>query len=235
MPNCYYDEEGRLRSTLGGNLAYGQWTSKDPYHNIGKYRKKPNRKKKLKNSRQSQKFSKNRYKIGSSIFPTVCTCSSCNKKEIFFCNCDNGGRVFFETLYPEWKKHDCSCFNNEKKVVSKDNDDYYEVLFPSKYNAEEEVLEYRNTPCLDDFHLKIRNKYIFNNATKNVTLLHKYKGGQIYLKVILSSKKFLNQILVDDAIFNTQVEFEKFLIYIFTKTDLSLNKEFDIFYNTIPT
>ena len=114
MDYCYYDEYGRLRSTRGAT-PWKQWTPPDPYREIGKgkvFSKKSTIKNKV------EQFSTKKYRTGSKIFSTKCSCSSCKGIEVFFCDCKNGGKVFFETLYPEWKIHNCPCFQKEKQILT---------------------------------------------------------------------------------------------------------------------
>lgn len=230
MAYCYYDEYGRFRSTRGVSLGWKQWTSLDPYKQIEK--DKGSLKKSIsKNTRvNSRQFSTQEYRTGSKIFLTKCSCSSCKGIEIFFCDCSNGGKVFFETLYPEWRKHNCPCFQEKNQSSNSQVHDYYSLVFPSSFK--DNKLFYKKINDLPAFTIEVKNKYIYNNAIKNINLLVKYKKSRIILKVILSSKKFSNYLLVNNAIFNSFQEFKKFLIYILTQMDLSKDKDFKIFYNS---
>jgi len=76
---CYYDEYGRLRSTRGAT-PWKQWTPPDPYREIGKgkvFSKKSTIKNKV------EQFSTKKYRTGSKIFSTKCSCSSCKGIEVF--------------------------------------------------------------------------------------------------------------------------------------------------------
>lgn len=230
MAYCYYDENGRFRSTRGVSLGWKQWTPLNPYKEIGK--EKGSKKKSIINNTRakSRQFSIKKYRTGSKIFSTKCSCPSCKGIEIFFCDCNNGGKVFFETLYPEWRKHNCPCVQQKNQSSNLQVDDYYSLVFPSSFK--ENKLFYKKINDLPDFTIEVKNKYIYNNIIKNINLLVKYKKSRIILKVILSSKKFSNYLLVNNAIFNSFQEFKKFLIYILTQTDLSKDKDFKIFYNS---
>jgi hypothetical protein len=183
----YTDEEGRVRSDWGVSEYVSinkPYRPKDPSKTLPKQGKFT--------SQGIEKFpdKKNSYsKRKTKLFETKCNCKECNNQTIFYCKCENGGRVFFETLYPTWDKHKCPCYSDNEyieKMNSIDNKIFFRILHPEFYNRRKSIFKYTKNEGLKDFELKITNSNLYSDIKESkINILYSIQSDKtIYLKVL---------------------------------------------------
>lgn len=72
-----------------------------------------------------EKYEKNTIVYDSKSFLYNTKCPVCSS-EVYFCRCSNGGRVFFDTLYPLWDKHPCTITSE----IDYSNSKGYSLILP---------------------------------------------------------------------------------------------------------
>ena len=205
----YTDEYGRIRSDIG-KLDYQPYKPKHP-SKILDYNGK--------NIIEGiEKFRENKNYRNSFLYQTICTCPKCRNKPIFYCKCQNGGRVFFESLSPDWKKHKCPCYEQDIDKIEKQTsyENLYKNLYPHSYDKKNKQLIYKANEELDDFYLPYQNS-LYENLTKNIHLLYRVQEKIIYIKVL----DFNYQVLYKEKKFGDTNQIISFLKLILSKVKFS--------------
>ncbi len=166
---------------------------------------------------------KHNYSAINSIFSTYSShfsrsrlhsthCPVCSA-DVFFCECDNGGRVFFDTLAPAWKKHPCTTsYESGSRVKT------YHLIHPKENHfikkGEEKTIKktIMEVPdFMDRFELNLSNPHAYANLIDNCTLMVRQQNGKLLLTIIINNQKFKNEYLCRDKQFDHQRELEEFI------------------------
>ncbi len=205
--NVYYtDEQGRIRCFNGDSSERHSITTKHDYYAI-----------KSLFSNYSRSFSRSR------LHSTHCPVCSV---DVFFCECDNGGRVFFDTLAPTWKKHPCTTnyesgnhVKTYRLIHSKEN----HFIKKGEKSSKKTVMEVPD--FMDTFELNLNNTRAYANLVDNCTILVRQHNTKLLLTILVNNKKFKNEYLCRDKEFACQRELEEFLESVMWNTDLSESLE----------
>jgi len=202
----FTDEQGRKRHVGGDSNERHSVAAKHNYHAINSLF-----------SSYSSHFGRSR------LHSTHCpVCSA----DVFFCECDNGGRVFFDTLAPTWKKHPCTTnYESGNKVKT------YRLIHPIENHfikngeniSKKTVMEVPD--FMDRFELNINNTRVYANLVDNCTILVRQHNGKLLLTILINNKKFKNEYFCRDKEFEGQRELVEFLERVMWNTDFkeSLN------------
>jgi len=203
--NVYYtDELGRTRCFEADSSERYSVVAKHNYHAINSVF-----------SSYSSHFSQSR------LHSTHCpVCSA----DVFFCECDNGGRVFFDSLAPTWKKHPCTTnYESGNRVKT------YHLIHPKENHFIKEgeksskkiVMEVPD--FMTHFELSINKSSVYDNLINNCTLMVRQQNGMLLLTIIVNNKKFKNEYLCNDKEFSNQRDLENFIESVLWDTDLSVS------------
>lgn len=150
----------------------------------------------------------------------ITKCPVCDN-QVYFCQCSNGGRVFFDTLSPLWKKHPCTSINNdEPKLLKK-----YSIILPhATHQTSFEGITKKETvfyvpDFLDSMKLNTTNKILHQNLIQYTSILIRKEYDIFYLTIIVTSSKFNNSYFCKDLNFTTQLEIEQFIYKELSKKD----------------
>jgi hypothetical protein len=198
----YTDEYGRKRH-VGGDSSEGySVVPKHHYYAINSIF-----------SSYSSHFSRSR------LHSTHCpVCSA----DVFFCECDNGGRVFFDSLAPTWKKHPCTTsYESGNRVKT------YHLIYPKENHfikngentSKKTVIDVPD--FMNRFELNLNNTRAYANLVDNCTILVRQNNGKLLLTILVNNKKFKNEYLCRDKEFERQRELEEFLESVMWNTDLT--------------
>lgn len=200
----YTDEHGRKRHVGGDSSESYSVGAKHDYYAINSVF-----------SSYSTYFSKSR------LHSTHCPV--CNDG-VFFCECDNGGRVFFDTLAPTWKKHPCTT-----NYDSSNRGKTYYLIHPK----ENHFIRYGETTSkktmmdvpdfMDRFELSLNNSHAYYNLVDNCTIMVRQHNSKLLLTIIVNNKKFKNEYLCNDKEFELQSDLEEFLKSVLWNTDFSVS------------
>lgn len=165
----------------------------------------------------------------------VTKCPVCSET-VYFCSCSNGGRIFFETLAPHWTKHPCT--SNNTYDSSKLND-RYSVILPIRnsyilhkdYEKRYTIFKVPSSP--DFMKIETTNDILYKNLTENTTLLIREDNSKLYLTIIVTTKKFINQHICTDEVFPSQKYMAKFIEAKLSKVDFA--DSIDISHQTVRT
>jgi len=178
------------------------------------------------------------YKDGGSSkdsYLYVTKCPVCSEK-VYFCNCSNGGRVFFETLAPHWTKHPCTSTKNYDPLNLHDK---YSIITPT-YNSyklhedyEKRLTIFKVPSFLESFKINTTDNILYKNITENTMLLIREENSKLYLTIIVTTEKFTNQHICTDEIFYDQKLMETYIESKLSKVDFS--DSIDISHQTVRT
>lgn len=199
MSNDWYtDEQGRKRNI--GGVSNEVFSNRHYY-----YEKSINNTIPSLFSKYSIDFTKSKLHVTS--------CPVCYQT-VFFCECDNGGKVFFETLSPTWKKHPCTTnYGNNGTVKT------YYLIFP-KEKINKKVI-FQTPEFLKNFNLNFGEKKVHDNLINNCTLLVRKFKTVFLLTILVNNKNFSNEYLCTDEIFYNQSDMEDFIKNVLSNTNLS--------------
>ena len=150
-------------------------------------------------------------------------CPVCDD-EVYFCQCANGGRVFFDTLYPTWKKHPCTISNTSTSKVYRK----YSIILPTQNIIQDDALVKRKTQfgkpnSKHGFELNTTNELLYKNITQNVSLLVHYAKQKFFITVIITNGKFSGHYVCRNKMFNNLHDLKDYLIHILSNVDLAIS------------
>lgn len=160
-------------------------------------------------------------------------CPVCSA-DVFFCECDNGGRVFFDSLAPTWKKHPCTTnYESGNRVKT------YHLIHPNEnhfikngeYTYKKTVMKVPD--FMDGFELNLNNSRAYANLIDNCTVMVRQHNGKLILTIIVNNKKFKNEYLCNEKEFSNQRKLEEFLESVLWNTDLAVSMKINKKENTI--
>lgn len=151
------------------------------------------------------------------------SCPGCGAG-VYYCKCSNGGRVFFNTLAPEWEKHPCTSM---KTYEPKNIDEKYSLITPThNYYQHHEDYERRSTTFevpnfLKSIKINTTNDILYKNLTQNTMILVREYNGKFYLTIVVTTKKFKNHHLCNNKRFNNQDIMQEYIISLLSKVDFT--------------
>ena len=160
--------------------------------------------------------------VTSYLSPTKCPVC---KATVYFCNCSNGGRVFFDTLAPLWEKHPCTTTHTS----TIEYDEVYSFIIPSRISIIEQngiqtkITRFSVPDFMNPFELDTSYAVLHKNITESSMILVKKVKKTLYLTVIVTSRKYNNKYLIRDKSFQNQIELEQYLIKTLSQVDLRVN------------
>ncbi|QFR43757.1 hypothetical protein [Sulfurimonas xiamenensis] len=152
--------------------------------------------------------------------------TSCPKcfEAVYYCNCSNGGRVFFDSLAPDWDKHPCT---STATYQPKNIDEKYSLIIPThNYYQRHEDYERRSTTFevpsfLKSIKINTTDDILYKNLTQNTMILVRESNGRFYLTIIVTTKKFKNHHLCNNKRFNNQYIMQEYIISLLSKVDFT--------------
>ena len=217
MKDFFIDSHGKVRCTIGSsntiNSNYYQYENVSRSNDLGNFKKNVT-------SVYKKEIDNNYKHIGSRIYQSSCPVCSFN---VYFCNCSNGGKVFFDSLAPEWEKHPCT--NN---TINNHSSEYYIFVYFTSFFKGSFIFN-KHINDIKKFKIPSRNNKTFiKNIVNNVIILIRAKKDLHILTLIISYGKYKNHILVKDKFFKVFEHLLSFIIYVLSQKDLSTNINIDI-------
>ena len=205
----YTDEYGRIRSDKNNGLDYKPYRPSHPSKSIDYNGKN------IQNNIHI--FPQHKVERDSYLYQTICDCQECHNILLFYCKCKNGGRVFFESLSPSWKKHECPCYSNnldiEKDILESN---LYKNLYPHSYDykSKQKKLIFKNNEGLSDFDILVKkNSFLYIKLIEDLTLLYRIEKDIIMVNILSKD----NKLLYKDKKFKSVGDLKSFLTKEFSR------------------